>query len=121
MTIPDREPRRSDSVIHPFSNQDQSASNNYKIVQWLHWRLRDPELPADLRQIMEVEAVEAQELARLLEALEQAEGRDLEEKLRNPAQRDTLKALALQWLRSQRALIDVTTAQVSHQAEGNGH
>lgn len=121
MELPDRDPNSDDPVVYPYDSNIHSAANNYAIAAWLKWRLKDPRLDGDLRAIMEVEMVEAQQLARLLEGLDQAEGDDLDEKLSDPAQRDALKSLALSWMRTQRALIDVVEEQVSHRAPSNGH
>lgn len=70
---------------------------------------------------MEVEAIEVEQLASLLEALDAAEGTTLEEKMSDPLQRDALRSLSLLWLRSQKALLDATTSSLDRRAGGNGH
>ena len=121
MSLPDRPANSSDPVISPYRDNPRSASNSYNESAWLQWRLTDPELTDDLRSIMEVEAIETQQLAHLLEALDEADGATLEDKMKVPAQRDHLRALSLRWLRSQRALLDATTESLDRRAGGNGH
>ena len=57
-----------------------------------------------MRDLMEVEVIEADELGNLLHALDRRRRASLEDKMRVPEQRDALRALSLRWLRSQRAL-----------------
>ena len=121
MDLPDRDANSSDPINSPYRGNTPSASNSYAEAAWLRWRVTDPELGDDLCAIMEMEAVEAQQLAHLLEALEQAEGETLEEKMSDPEQRDTLRALSLRWMRSQRALIDTASESLDRRAGGNGH
>ena len=120
MDIPKRDANSNDPIVYPCRGQ-RSANNSYNEAEWLKWRLTDPDLAPDIRQIMEVEVIEVTTLGQLLQALDETPGETLEDKMRVPAQRDTLRALSLRWLRSQRALLDATTASLDHRAGGNGH
>jgi hypothetical protein len=120
MDLPDRDANSDDPITYPFRGE-RTANNSHDEAAWLRWRLTDPELDADLRSIMEVEAIEVEQLALLLAALETAQGDTLEEKMGDPLQRDTLRALSLRWLRAQRALLDATTNTLDRRAGGNGH
>jgi hypothetical protein len=118
--IPDRDANSDDPVIHPYG-EDRSSANLYRISVWLIWRLTDPELVGDLRDLMELEAVETHALAELTQAMEGMAGETLEEKMAIPAQRDTLRALSLHWMRCQAALIAATTAHLDRYSPTNGH
>ena len=121
MELPKRDANSNDPIVYPYRDQPRSADNSYDTAQWLRWRLTDPQLPADMRDLMEVEAIEADELGNLLHALDKAEGATLEDKMKVPEQRDSLRALSLRWLRAQRALLDITTDALDRKAGGNGH
>ena len=120
MDIPNRDANSTDPIVYPYRDQGRSADNSAFEAQWLKWRLTDPDLASDLRSIMEVEAIEVTYLSELLQALDDAQGATLEQKLANPVQRDHLRSLSLRWLRAQRALLDATTAELDHKAGGNG-
>jgi hypothetical protein len=120
MSLPKRNANSNDPVSHPYS-EDKSSANLYRISAWLDWRLSDPDLDADLRTIIELEAVETRSLGDLNLALEQMDGDDLEAKMKVPEQRATLRRLSLRWMRCQAALIDATTQHLDHSAPTNGH
>lgn len=121
MKLPDRNANNTDSVISPYRDGPQSAETSFNTAAWIWWRLTDPDLPADLREIMTAEAVEAKQLGNLLQALSEAEGDDLEAKLAPPGQHAVLRTMVLRWLRAQRVLVDLTTASLDRRASGNGH
>jgi hypothetical protein len=121
MKLPDRNANSSDSVISPYRDQPQSAETSFNTAEWLTWRLTDPDLAGDLREIMVAEAYEARQLGNLLSALAAAPGKDLEAKMRNPIHRAILRSLSLRWLRAQRVLVDLTTNSLDRRASGNGH
>ena len=120
MDIPNRDANSSDPIVYPYREQPRSANGSFNTAEWFRWRLTDPDLDDDLRTIIEVEAIEAEQLGHLLDALDKASGDTLEEKMKEPTQRDHLRALSLRWLRSQRALLDATTERLDRKAGGNG-
>ena len=92
MELPKRDANSNDPITYPYSDQPRSASNSFDVSAWLRWRMTDPELADDLRAIMEVEVIEAEALGNMLDALDKAKGDTLEDKMRVPEQKDTLKA-----------------------------
>lgn len=121
MTIPDRQPQRDDSVTHPYSHEDRSSQNLYKIAAWLKWRVSGDDLSEDLFAIMTIEASECAALADLAAALENSVGDSLAEKMEDPEQRDALRRLSLRWLRLQSALITTATVALDRGSHSNGH
>lgn len=119
--IPDREPNRDDPVIQPYGYDDRSSSMLHKIARWLRWRSSGDDLPEDLHTIMTIEAAEATALAELTQTLEESPGETLEEKLRDPEQRDLLRTLSLRWMRLQAALIEASTVALDRKSHSNGH
>jgi hypothetical protein len=120
MSIPDRDANSDDPVVHPYS-EERSSANLYRISAWLTWRLSDPDLTGDLRDLMALEALETKALGELNQALEEMPGSSLEEKMSVPAQRAVLRSLTLVWMRHQAALIDATTRHLDHAAPTNGN
>jgi hypothetical protein len=121
MNIPNRDANTDDPRHHPYDQDDRSVKNLEQISEWLRWRMTDPELSENETLLMHLEVDEIETLRRLHEAIDQAPGRDITEKLSDPHHHDRLRDLTLQWLRAQAALTEAVTSSLEPRAAGNGH